>query len=155
MVRETETPAKAKFTTTLLQAGKTATGIHIPDKIIEQFNAGKKPPVAVTVNGYTYRSTVAVMGGNFMVGVSADVREKAGVRGGEKINVKLELDTRPREVLLPQDFKRALDKNAVAKKTFESLSYTKKKGYVLPVEQAKTQETRRRRIEKAISELSR
>ena len=77
--------AKETFKTILLQAGKTATGIKIPPGIIEKLGAGKKPPVKVTINGFTYRSTVAVMGGAFMVGVNAENRIGAKVNGGDKI----------------------------------------------------------------------
>lgn len=143
----------AKFQTTILTAGKTATGICIPNDIIEKLNAGKKPPVKVTLNGYTYFSTVAVMGGKYMVGVSADVRAAAGVKGGDKLTVEIELDTEVREVTLPPDFKKALDKDPKAKKFFESLSYSRQKNHVTIIEQAKTEETRLRRIEKSVNDL--
>jgi hypothetical protein len=139
-----------KFKTTLLQAGKTATGIKIPPKIVESLNAGKKPPVRVTINGYTYRNTVAVMGGDYMVGVSAEHRKGAKVEGGDEIEVTIELDTAPREVEVPMDFQKSLNKDANAKKVFDSLSYSKKRGFVDPIKDAKTEETRGRRIEKAI-----
>lgn len=144
----------AKFETIILTAGKTATGICIPDDVIEKFGAGKKPPVKVTLNGYTYRSTVAVMDGKFMVGVSANVRAAAGVKGGDKLTVEIELDTEVREVTLLPDLKKALDKNPKAKKFFETLSYSKQKNYITIIEQAKTDETRQRRIEKAINDLN-
>ena len=100
-----------KFKTKLLQAGKTATGIEIPAKIIEGFGVGKKPPVRITINGYTYRNTVAVMGGVYMVGVSAEHRKGANVNGGDEIEVTIELDTQPREVDIPEAFEKALKKN--------------------------------------------
>ena len=150
----TNSNPKATFKTILLQAGKTATGIKIPPEIIETLGAGKKPPVKVTINGFTYRSTVAVMGGNYMVGVSAENRAGARVNGGDKIEVTIELDTEPRELELPIEFKKALDKNAKAKKAFESLSYSRKKVHVLPIAGAKTDETRQRNINKAIDVLS-
>ncbi len=93
-----------KFHTTLLQSGKTAVGMRVPDEIVEALAAGKRPPVRVTINGYTYRNTIAVMGGVFMVGVSAENREKAGVAGGEEVDVDIELDPEPRELVLPHDF---------------------------------------------------
>ena len=145
---------KATFNTTLLQAGKTATGIKIPPEIIEKLGAGKKPPVKVTINGFTYRSTVAVMGGDYMVGVSAENRMGAKVKGGDKIEVTVELDTEPRELAVPIEFKKALDKNAKAKKVFEDLSYSKKKVHVLPIVNAKANETRQRNIDKAIRILT-
>ena len=149
-------PAKGgpvKFHTTVLQAGKTATGIEIPGELIEKLGAGKRPPVRVTINGQSYRSTVAVMGGKFMVGVSAENRAKTGVSGGDEVDVQLELDTQPREVTVPADLAQALKKNPSAQRTFAALSYSKKQAIVLSVEGAKTQETRDRRIEKALNEL--
>jgi hypothetical protein len=145
--------AKQKFHTTILTARKTATGIRVPDDIVEKLGAGKKPPVKISINKYTYRSTIAVMNGIFMVGVSADVREKARVKGGDNIDVEIELDTEPREVTLPPDFKKVLDKNAAAKKFYDGLSYSRKKNYVVLIEQAKTEETRLKRIEKALTDL--
>jgi hypothetical protein len=137
-----------RFRTTIKQSGKTATGIEIPEKIVEALESGKRPAVKVTINGYTYRSTVAVMGGVYMVGVSAEHRAGAGVAGGDKVDVDIELDTAPREVSVPADFAAALDAAPKARKTFESLSYSNKSWHVLQVTGAKTDETRQRRIEK-------
>lgn len=144
---------KLSFTTTILQIGNN-TGICVPNDIVEKLGAGKKPPVNVTVNDFCYRNTIAVMGGKFMIGVSADIRSKTGIKGGDKVTVTLQLDSEPREVSLPSDFKEALDKNVNAKKFFEKLSYSNKRRYVLAVEDAKTEATRQKRIEKAINDLS-
>lgn len=144
-----------KFHTKILQAGKTATGIQIPDKVIEKLGAGKRPPVRVTINGQSYRSTVAVMGGRFMVGVSAENRAKTGVAGGDEVDVEIALDIAPREVTVPADFAKALKANPAAKARFDALSYSKKQAFVVSIEGAKTQETRERRIEKAVEELER
>jgi len=142
-----------RFRTTILQGGKTATGIRVPPEIVERLGSGKRPPVRVTIKGYTYRSTVAVMGGEFMLGVSAAVRENAGVAGGDEVDVDVELDTEPREVTVPPDFKEALDRDAAARRYFDGLSYSKKQRFVLPIEEAKTAETRQRRIANAVSKL--
>jgi hypothetical protein len=142
-----------KFRTRILQAGKTATGIELPTKIVEALGAGKRPPIRVTINGYTYRSTVAVMGGKFMVGVSADVREAAIVAGGDEVDVDVELDTAPREVNVPPELRKALTRNPDAKRFFDQLSYSKKRLYTVPIEKAKTDETRQRNLDKAINEL--
>jgi autonomous glycyl radical cofactor GrcA len=147
------TNQKLKFNTVLLQAGKTATGIKIPPEIIEKLGAGKKPLVKVTINGFTYRSSVAVMGGAFMVGVSAENREKAKVKGGDKINVTLELDTEERVVEVPEAFQKVLNKNSSAKKKFESLSNSRKKALTLPIENAKTEQTTNSNIQKAMAAL--
>lgn len=144
---------KITFTTTILQQGNN-TGIEVPEKQVETLNAGKKPAVVVTLNGFTYRSTIAVMGGKYLIPLSAERRAAATVKGGDKLPVTLELDTAPREVTLPEDFKKALANNKKAQAFFNTLSYSGKQKYVLPIAQAKTAETKQRRIEKAISDLS-
>lgn len=142
-----------RFRTTLLQDGKTATGIQIPDEIVEALGRGKRPPVTVTINGYSYRNTVAVMDGAFMVGVSAEHRAGAGIKGGDEIDVDIELDTAPREVTVPADFAAALDAEPNARRTFDALSYSNKSWHTLQIEGAKTDETRQRRISKSIETL--
>jgi hypothetical protein len=149
----TKTSGAIRFQTTILTAGKTTTGIQIPDEVIEKLGAGKKPAVRITINGYTYRSTVAVMGGRFMVGVNAENREKAKVAGGDTVDVDIELDTAPREVTVPADFAAALNVHPKARKHFEGLSYSKQKAFVQIIEGTKVAETRRRRIEKAVADL--
>ncbi|HEU0065443.1 MAG TPA: YdeI/OmpD-associated family protein [Flavisolibacter sp.] len=141
------------FETTILQIGNN-TGINVPPEIVEQLDAGKRPPVTVTINNFTYRNTIAVMGGKFMIGISADIRSKTALKGGDKIKVTLALDTKPREVDIPSDFQKMLNLHPEAKRFFETLSYSNKQRYILPIGQAKTDETRLRRMEKAISDLS-
>lgn len=148
------TSSKISFNTTLLTAKKTATGIEVPEEVVEQLGAGKKPAVKVTINNYTYRSSIASMGGTYMIGVSAETREKTGVNGGDTITVDLELDTEVREVELPEDFKAALAQNPVAQAFFETLSYSNKRRYVEPIGLAKAEETRRKRSEKAVADLA-
>ena len=139
--------------TTLHQSGKTATGIHEPYEVISALGAGKRPPVRVTINGYTYRNTIAVMGGEYMVGVSAEHRAGAGIEGGDEIDVDIELDTAPRDVTVPADFAAALDREPAARQTFDSLSYSNKSWHVLSIEGAKSDETRQRRIAKSVDVL--
>jgi Bacteriocin-protection, YdeI or OmpD-Associated/Domain of unknown function (DUF1905) len=138
---------KLSFSTTILQIGNN-TGINVPEDIVEKLGAGKKPPVNITVNDFTYRNTIAVMGGKFMIGISADIRSKTGIKGGDKVTVQLELDTQPREVVLPSDLKEALAKNTKAKKFFDGLSYSNKRRYVLPIDDAKTPATRQKELKK-------
>ncbi|MEO6001461.1 MAG: YdeI/OmpD-associated family protein [Chitinophagaceae bacterium] len=140
-----------KFQAILLSAGKTSTGIEVPEEVVKGLGASKKPAVRVTIKKHTYRSGIASMGGRFMVGVSAENREKAGVAAGEKVEVNIELDTEIREVTIPPDLTAALRKNAAAKKFFEGLSYSNKLRHVMAIEQAKTDETRQRRIDKVVS----
>jgi hypothetical protein len=142
-----------RFQTTLLQSGKTAVGIQVPNEVVEALGAGKRPPVRVTINGYTYRNTIAVMGGVFMVGVSAENREKAHVAGGDEVDVDIELDTQPRELNLPSDFSAALDRQPDAKQFFDTLSHSRQQALVQPIDQAKTPETRQRRLDKALIAL--
>ena len=142
-----------KFQTTILQGGKTATGIEVPTEVVEELGSGKRPPVRITINGHTYRSTVATMDGKFMVGVSAEVREAAGVAGGDAVDVEIELDTAPREVEVPDDFDAALKADPKARAKFDTLSYSGKLRLVAPVANAKKPETRQRNIDKAMTEL--
>jgi hypothetical protein len=142
-----------KFHTTLLQSGPTATGIRVPDEIVEALGAGTRPPVNVTINGYTYRSTVAVMGGDYMVGVNAENRAASGVAGGDEIDVEITLDTEPRTVEAPPDLAAALDAEPRARATFDALSNSNKSWHLYQLSSAKTDETRRRRIEKSVAAL--
>jgi hypothetical protein len=142
-----------RFQATLQLHGKTATGIEVPAAVIDRLGAGKKPPVRVTIGGYTYRSTVASRGDRYLVGVSAENRAGAGVAAGDDLEVEIALDTAPREVAVPADFARALAKRADAKLFFESLTASQRKNFVTLVEQAKKAETRERRIEKFVGLL--
>ena len=142
-----------RFRTIIQRDGKTATGIQVPAEVVAGLGSSKRPAVLVTINGYTYRNTIAVMGGVFMVGVSAEHRKGAGVAGGDEVDVDIELDTQPREIAVPADFAAALDADAEARQAFDRLSYSNKSRHVLSIEGAKTAETRERRIAKAISEL--
>jgi hypothetical protein len=121
--------------TTIQQNGKTATGIPVPDEVVAALGAGKRPPVRVTINGYTYRSTVAVMGGANLIALSADNRAAAGVAGGDEVDVDLDA---------------ALNQDPAARRFFESLSYSNKLRHVLAIEEAKTVDTRQRRVAKAV-----
>ncbi len=142
-----------KFTANIDLNGKTATGIEVPPDVVASLGPTKKPAVAVTINGYTYRSTIATMGGRFLIPVSGDVRKNAGVAAGDRVEVGLELDTAPREVVVPDDLQHALDTEPTAKAFFEGLSYSNKRRVVMLIDEAKTAETRQRRIEKSVSKL--
>ncbi len=144
---------QTSFRTTVISSGKTATGIVVPPDVVAALGDGKRPAVRVTINGQTYRSTVAVMGGEFMIGISAANRELTGARAGDEIDVLLELDTAPRVVELPADFRAALDADPVARAFFDGLSNSAKGWHVSSVEGAKTAETRTRRIEKSVAML--
>jgi hypothetical protein len=142
-----------RFRTTILQGDKTATGIRVPAEVVEALGSGKRPKVKVTIRGYTYRSSVAVMGGDYMIGVSAENRAGAGVAGGDEVDVDLELDTEPREVTVPPDFATALDAEPAARRTFDGLSYSNKSWHTIQIAGAKSDETRQRRIAKSVEAL--
>lgn len=142
------------FTAELLANGKTATGIAVPPEAIDTLGAGKRPPVRVTINGYTYRNTVGAMGGVPMLSVSAEHRAGAGIAAGDVVAVEMTLDTEPRDVAVPEDLAAALGADASAKAAFEALSYSRKQQLVLPIETAKAAETRARRVQAAIAALT-
>lgn len=143
------------FTTTLILAdGKNATGINVPAEVVAALGKGKKPPVKVTVNGFTYRSTIAAYGDVFMLPLSQERRAAAGVEAGDEIEVTLELDLEPRTVEVPDDLAAALAQKPGATETFDALAFSKRKEFVRQVTEAKTQETRERRIAKIVAELA-
>ncbi|MGW5747347.1 YdeI/OmpD-associated family protein [Amycolatopsis sp. NPDC003861] len=142
-----------KFRTQVLLGGKTATGLPVPADVVEALGAGKKPAVTVTLGGHTYRTTVAGRGGQFLVPLSAENRAQAGVAAGDDVEVEIALDTAPRELEIPADLAAALAADEAARTRFESLSYSAKQRFVLPIGQAKTEETRQRRVAKVITDL--
>ncbi len=142
-----------KFRASLILTGRTSTGFRVPDDVVDALGGGKRPPVRVTVNGYTYRNTVAPMGGEYWLGVSAEHRAAAGLNAGDNLDVELELDTAPRELAVPADLAAALDAATEARRFFDGLSYSNRQWHVLSVEGAKTPETRERRIAKSVDLL--
>ncbi|MEN0139213.1 MAG: YdeI/OmpD-associated family protein [Rhodococcus sp. (in: high G+C Gram-positive bacteria)] len=142
-----------RFRTTIELGGKTATGFRIPESVVADLGSGKRPAVRITIGGYTYRTTVAPMGGVFMIPLSAENRSGAGVAAGDEVDVDVELDTEPRVVTVPPDFAEALDRQPDARKAFDALSYSNQRRHVLSIEGAKTDETRQRRIGKAVDTL--
>lgn len=140
-----------EFCTEVTLAGKTATGLQVPDEVVEALGGGKRPPVAVTVGAHTYRTTVAPMGGAFWIPLAAEHREAAGVQAGQQVDVRVELDTAPRETPLPEDLAAALDDGARA--FFEGLAPSHRKEWVRWVEEAKKPETRATRIAKTAEAL--
>jgi antitoxin component of MazEF toxin-antitoxin module len=142
-----------KFTTTVKTAGKTAAGIVVPPEIVEALGSGRNPKVKVSVNGYTFQGTVQVSNGQFMLSFSSDKREASGVKGGDQVEVTLELDTEPRTVEVPEDLRAALSARAGAMEAFEGLAYSRRKEFVRQVNEAKAQETRARRIAGIVAQV--
>jgi len=143
-------PSSVEFDTTVKAAGNN-TGIVVPDDAIDQLGAGRRPPVKVSVNGYEYRSTVAVMGGQHMIGISAAVRKETGLKGGDPIHVVLTVADSPRVVTLHDEFAQALAADPAAGAFFAALPNSLQRYHADNINAAKTTETRQRRIEKAIS----
>jgi len=143
-----------KFTTSLLQGQrKNVVGILVPEAIVDTLGGGRRAPVKVTINGYTYRSTLAVMGGSVMVGVAAEHREAAGVEGGQTVEVEIEIDSAPRTVDVPSDLGAALDE-AGARAAFDALAFSYRKEHVRNINEAKAADTRQRRIAAVVKQVS-
>ncbi len=142
----------ATFKAPLKLNGKTATGIDVPEKVIDAMGAGKRPPIVVSFAGHSYRTTIGVMGGRYLIPVSAEQRASAGVQAGDMLSVTVQLDEAPREVEVPDDLAAAL-KKAKLRADFDKLSPSNQKRHVVLVTGAKTDETRQRRIERVIAEL--
>jgi Domain of unknown function (DUF1905)/Bacteriocin-protection, YdeI or OmpD-Associated len=143
-----------RFRTEVELGGRTATGIAVPDEVVAELGSSKRPAVHVTINGYRYRSTVARMGGRFMLPVSAEVRAGSGVAAGDEVDVELELDTEPRVVEVPADLAAALAEVPGAAEAFAALSYSNQRQHVLAVEGSKAAATRARRIAKTVGDLT-
>jgi antitoxin component of MazEF toxin-antitoxin module len=143
-----------RFRTTVELGGKTATGMRVPDEVVAALGAGKRPQVTVTINGGTYRSTVAAYKGAYMLPLSAEHRRVTGVSAGDEVDVDVELDVQPRTVAVPADLAEALDRDPAVRRRFDALAFTHQREWVRSVEEAKRPETRRRRIDKAVESLS-
>lgn len=138
------------FETTLHQTGNN-TGILIPPELIAELGSGKRPSVIVEIDGYTYRSTVGVMGGKHMVSVSAAVRRDTGLKGNDAVSVTLSLTDEPRPIEIPVDLEAAFVVNESARAFFETLSNSLQRFHIDNINGAKTAETRQRRVVKSIS----
>lgn len=129
-------------------------GFHIPFDVQEVFGTKARVPVCGTINGFPYRGSIMNMGDGHIMVVNKKLREGAKVKGNDLINVVMERDTEPRIITPPDDFAKALRKNKEAKAMWDKLSYTHQKEHVQAIEDAKKEETRIRRIEKAIEMLA-
>ncbi|TDD20968.1 YdeI/OmpD-associated family protein [Nonomuraea diastatica] len=143
-----------RFRTTIELGGKTATGFEVPAEVVEKLGSGRRPAVTVTIGSSSYRSTVATMGGRFMVPLSAENRQGTGLSAGDEAEVDLALDTALRQVSVPADLAEALGRAPEAKAFFESLSYSRQRRYVLLIESAKKPETRQRRVAGTVAKLA-
>jgi hypothetical protein len=141
------------FHATVELAGKTATGVTVPADVVQALGPNRQPLVHVTIGEHSYRSKIAVRGGTFKLPISAENRDAAGIAAGDEIDVTLTLDTEPRELAVPSDFAAALDAEPTARAFYDGLSHSQRQWFVIGIEDAKTPETRERRIGKAVARL--
>jgi hypothetical protein len=141
------------FTATLVPRGPAAAVVLDVENVAAVGEGAKRFPVVATVNGYTWRTTVTRMRGEFLLGLNRAVRQEAGVEAGNTVDVRLELDTVPREVEVPQALTDALAEDPAARAAFDRLSYTHRKEYARWIAEAKRDETRKRRVAQALEML--
>ena len=142
-----------RFRTTIALQGNN-TGVVVPAEVVTALGAGKRPPVVVTLNGHTYRSSIASMGGRSLISLSKENRTKAGLVGGEELEVDVVVDDEPRVIEPPADLAAALAASPAAATAWAKLSYSHQRQHVLAIEEAKAPDTRQRRIDKAIATLA-
>jgi hypothetical protein len=141
------------FRTTLVRGDGTTMGMIVPPEIVDELGKGKRPPVKVTINGYTYRNTIAVMGGQYMIGVAHEHRKPAKVENGGTVDVTLELDLEKREVTVPPELAAVLAKDKAAKAAWDKLSFSVQRQHAEPIAAAKAEDTKARRVAKTIDIL--
>ena len=139
----------------LQRTGGNTTGFEVPGDFVASLDGGGRPKVVVTVNGYTFRSSIAKMGGSYWLGVSAERRAAGNLGGGETYDLDIELDTAPRVIEVPDDLRAALDAEPAANDTWQKLSYSHQRQHVEAITSAKAPETRARRVAKAMEMLRR
>lgn len=142
-----------RFRAELESTGKTTAGFEVPEEVVESLGGGGHPKVSVTVDGFTFRTSIAKMGGRFLLGVSAERRARAGIEAGQVFDVDVELDTAPREIEVPDDLAAAMAADALAKSFWDTLTYSKQSWHVHQVTSAKKAETRAARVEKSVAML--
>jgi hypothetical protein len=142
-----------RFRAELESSGKTAAGFEVPENVVDELGGGKHPKVVVTIKGFEFRTSIARMGGRYLLGVSTERRQAAGVAAGEVLDVDVRLDLADREVDIPEDLAVALDAEPAAREFWETLSYSKRQWHVLQVTGAKKADTRASRVAKSIALL--
>jgi hypothetical protein len=142
-----------RLTTTLVPRGQAAAFVLDEEQVAALGEGAKRFPVVATVNGYTWQTTITRMQGEFLLGLNRAVREGAGVEPGDTVELEVALDRAPREVEVPKALADALAKDSAARATFERLAYTHRKEYARWIDEAKRDETRRRRVSRALELL--
>ncbi len=141
------------LSTELTATGGNTTGIRVPAEVVAELGGGSRPKVVATVNGHTWRSSIAPYNGEYWLGVSAANRAAAGIAAGDSVELDIELDTAPRTVEVPDDLASPLHASPAAKAAWDALSYSHQRQHIEAVAGAKTPETRVRRIAAVIAKL--
>jgi len=141
------------FTTTVIPAGN-ATGVVVPPQIVEALGAGKRPKVVITIHDHSWRSSIASKGGQFLIGISRANRVAADIAEGANVSVTVKLDTEPRVVEVPKDLETALSASPTARLAFDRLAFGLRRRHVSAIEDARSDETRKRRIARLVEKLS-
>jgi hypothetical protein len=123
--------------------------IELPFDVRAEYGQAR-PPVRGTVNGYPFRTTVAVYGGKSYIGFRREIRDGAGIAPGDLVEIEVERDEAPREVAVPDDLATALAAEPGAREAFDRMSFTNRREYVEAIEGAKRPETRARRVQLAV-----
>ncbi len=143
-----------KLTAVLEPTGKNTTAFVIPEPVVDELAGGRSPKVSVTVDGYTFRTSVARRGERYLLGVSAERRAAAGLSAGQMVEIDLVLDTAPRDVDVPEDLARALRRDADASAAWAKLAYSRRQWHVLNITAAKKDQTRQERINRCVDSLT-
>ena len=143
-----------RLTAELQATGGNTTGFRIPDEFVAGLGGGGRPKVVVTINDYEFRSSIAKMGGEYWLGVSADRRAAANVAAGDVLDLDVVLDTRERTIDVPEDLAAALERDPAAKALWDGLSFSNKRFHVDQITGAKTEATRERRVARSVQTLS-
>ena len=141
-----------RFQAKVIPSGN-ATGVEVPDDVMQALGPQGRPPVTITINGHTWRSRVAAMRGQRLIGISAAHRAAASISAGDVIEIDVEIDESPREVVEPADLANALDKCPQARTSFDHLPFGLQQKHVKTIEEAKTDEVRERRVRKLVDTL--
>ncbi|BCB77804.1 hypothetical protein GCM10022251_38710 [Phytohabitans flavus] len=142
-----------RFRAELQATGGTTAGFEVPEELVDALGGGRHPKVAVTVKGHRFRTSIARMGDRYLLGVSAERRQAAGVQAGDVLDIEVEIDTAPREVEMPDDLAAALASDPAAKAFWDTLSYSKQLWHVTQVTSAKKADTRASRVAKSVAML--
>jgi hypothetical protein len=138
---------------TLVEPPEPMRGLEVPMKLADALGGGKRPAVTVTINGHSWGTRIAIMRGRYLIGFSNANRRAAGVATGDKVEVELALDTEPRVISEPTDLAEALDADSRARGAFDRLPFGLRRRHVTAVEDARSAETRQRRIANLVAAL--